>query len=136
MLWRYWDVLTVVSTDTSCPLPEIYSPEYVESHWYSWWEKMKFFEPGSHSSTEDRKTFSMVIPPPNVTGRLHMGHALTATLEDIMVRWWVMLLLFWKRNTLYLNSNYNLNKIEFCSDVFLLNWLSALVAIELLFNSL
>lgn len=42
----------------------------------------------SQSSTSDRKnTFSLILPPPNITGSLHLGHALTATIQDIIVRW-------------------------------------------------
>uniref|UniRef100_A0A667X2V9 Valine--tRNA ligase, mitochondrial n=1 Tax=Myripristis murdjan TaxID=586833 RepID=A0A667X2V9_9TELE len=66
--------------DTTVPFPSSYSPEYVESSWYQWWEKEGFFTPEHHS-------FSLCIPPPNVTGSLHLGHALTVAIEDALVRW-------------------------------------------------
>ncbi|XP_039976792.1 valine--tRNA ligase, mitochondrial [Xiphias gladius] len=75
--------------DTSLPFPPSYSPEYVESSWYQWWEKEGFFSPEQHerlSHTVDQ-TFSLCIPPPNVTGTLHLGHALTVAVEDALVRW-------------------------------------------------
>ncbi|KAK2829980.1 hypothetical protein Q5P01_017911 [Channa striata] len=75
--------------DTSLPFLSSYSPEYVESSWYQWWEKEGFFSPETHerlTHTEDQ-TFSLCIPPPNVTGTLHLGHALTVAVEDAIVRW-------------------------------------------------
>ncbi len=65
-------------------LDKVYKPENVEKKWYDFWLKKGYFTP----STDLReKTFSMVIPPPNVTGSLHMGHALNNTLQDIVVRY-------------------------------------------------
>uniref|UniRef100_A0A8C6WTZ7 Valine--tRNA ligase, mitochondrial n=1 Tax=Neogobius melanostomus TaxID=47308 RepID=A0A8C6WTZ7_9GOBI len=75
--------------DTSLPFPAAYSPDYVESSWYQWWEKEGFFRPEQHDSLPHavERTFSMCIPPPNVTGTLHLGHALTVAVEDALVRW-------------------------------------------------
>lgn len=75
--------------DTSLPLPPSYSPEYVESSWYQWWEKEGFFSPEQHEKLPHAvdQTFSLCIPPPNVTGSLHLGHALTVAVEDALVRW-------------------------------------------------
>uniref|UniRef100_A0A8C6WU45 Valine--tRNA ligase, mitochondrial n=1 Tax=Neogobius melanostomus TaxID=47308 RepID=A0A8C6WU45_9GOBI len=80
--------------DTSLPFPAAYSPDYVESSWYQWWEKEGFFRPEQHvryvkrpSGLGRSRTFSMCIPPPNVTGTLHLGHALTVAVEDALVRW-------------------------------------------------
>ncbi|XP_059352638.1 valine--tRNA ligase-like isoform X2 [Daphnia carinata] len=76
--------------DITCPLPESYNPRYVEACWYSWWEKEGFFSP---EYKRDIKTpnpkgqFVMVIPPPNVTGSLHLGHALTNSVEDTITRY-------------------------------------------------
>lgn len=42
------------------------------------------------SSSDHKKTFSLILPPPNITGSLHLGHALTATIQDIIVRWFVV----------------------------------------------
>uniref|UniRef100_A0A3Q1G266 Valine--tRNA ligase, mitochondrial n=2 Tax=Acanthochromis polyacanthus TaxID=80966 RepID=A0A3Q1G266_9TELE len=75
--------------DTSLPFPSSYSPEYVESSWYQWWEKEGFFSPERHEQLSHSvdQTFSLCIPPPNVTGSLHLGHALTVAIEDALVRW-------------------------------------------------
>ncbi len=59
-----------------------YNHKKVESKIYSYWEKNKLFKP-----KKNKKTFSMVIPPPNVTGSLHMGHALNNSLQDVLARY-------------------------------------------------
>lgn len=75
----------------TCPMPDTYSPQYVESIWYAWWEKEGFFKPeyGRRDILEEnpKGKFVMVIPPPNVTGFLHLGHALTNAVEDAITRW-------------------------------------------------
>ncbi|XP_017286196.1 valine--tRNA ligase, mitochondrial isoform X1 [Kryptolebias marmoratus] len=75
--------------DTSLPFPSSYSPEYVESCWYQWWEKEGFFSPEQHERLSHGvdQTFSLCIPPPNVTGTLHVGHALTVAVQDALARW-------------------------------------------------
>ncbi|XP_051271216.1 valine--tRNA ligase, mitochondrial isoform X4 [Dicentrarchus labrax] len=75
--------------DTSLLFPSAYNPEYVESSWYQWWEKEGFFSPEQHERLPHivDQTFSLCIPPPNVTGSLHLGHALTVAVEDALVRW-------------------------------------------------
>ena len=61
-----------------------YDPSKVEDKWYKYWLDKKFF----HAEVEqDKKPFSIVMPPPNVTGSLHLGHALDNTLQDILIRW-------------------------------------------------
>ncbi|GAB6021894.1 Valine--tRNA ligase [Chamberlinius hualienensis] len=74
-----------------CLLPDAYSPCYTEAAWYAWWEKMGFFKPeypGKSVVDENPKgKFVIVIPPPNVTGSLHLGHALTNSIEDVLTRW-------------------------------------------------
>ncbi len=65
-------------------LEKIYDPLKVEEKWMCFWEEMDLFHADAHS---DRPSFSMVIPPPNVTGSLHLGHALNSTLQDILARW-------------------------------------------------
>ncbi|XP_073404939.1 valine--tRNA ligase, mitochondrial [Dendrobates tinctorius] len=79
--------------DTSVPLPMAYSPRYVEAAWYSWWVKQGFFKPEYQSRLPHARPqiFSLCIPPPNVTGSLHLGHALTVAIEDSLVRWRRML---------------------------------------------
>ena len=60
-----------------------YSHREIESEWYSRWVTGGHFRPASTGG----KAFSMVIPPPNVTGSLHMGHALNTTLQDVLCRY-------------------------------------------------
>lgn len=64
-------------------LPKVYEPKSVEGKWYNFWLEKDYFHP---LADESKKTFSMVIPPPNITGSLHMGHALNNTLQDVMTR--------------------------------------------------
>ncbi len=61
-----------------------YAPEEVESRWYAYWEENGLF---AASENSEQKPFSIVIPPPNVTGVLHMGHSLNITLQDILCRY-------------------------------------------------
>ena len=67
-------------------LPKVYDPHKVESKWYENWLEGGYFE----AKGDDREKFSIVIPPPNVTGSLHMGHALDNTLQDILIRYKIM----------------------------------------------
>ncbi len=65
-----------------------YNPKEVENNYYKIWEKRGYFETdGNASIQKEDKNFSIMMPPPNVTGRLHIGHALTFTLQDIIVRY-------------------------------------------------
>jgi len=61
-----------------------YAPEEVETKWYTFWEQNRLF---AASENSEKKPFSIVIPPPNVTGVLHMGHSLNITLQDILCRY-------------------------------------------------
>lgn len=63
-------------------IPAKYNPASVEDKWYSYWLDKKFF----HSEPDNREAYTIVIPPPNVTGVLHMGHMLNNTIQDILVR--------------------------------------------------
>ncbi|WP_457573324.1 valine--tRNA ligase [Desulfolithobacter sp.] len=65
-------------------LPKAYEFNEVESRWYSYWQEHKTF---AATMEEGKPSFSIVIPPPNVTGVLHIGHALNNTLQDILVRY-------------------------------------------------
>jgi len=65
-------------------IPSAYEPGKIERKWYDFWLKQGYFTP---KIDPKRKPFVIIMPPTNVTGELHLGHALTATLEDIMVRW-------------------------------------------------
>ncbi|MEK4495003.1 valine--tRNA ligase [Ureibacillus sp. FSL W8-0352] len=64
-------------------MPTKYDPNSVEQGRYKWWLEGKFFEADPNS---DKKPYSIVIPPPNVTGKLHLGHAWDTTLQDIIIR--------------------------------------------------
>ena len=59
-----------------------YSPQEIESKWYDYWMEHRLF----HSEPDEREPYTIVIPPPNVTGMLHMGHMLNNTLQDVLVR--------------------------------------------------
>ena len=63
-------------------LPVKYNPLEVEDKWYAYWLKNKYF----HSEPDEREPYTIVIPPPNVTGVLHMGHMLNNTIQDVLVR--------------------------------------------------
>ena len=65
-------------------LPKIYDPKQVESKIYRYWTDGGWF----HAERDpDKKPFTIVIPPPNVTGQLHLGHALDETIQDVLIRW-------------------------------------------------
>lgn len=65
-------------------IPKAYDPKSVEDKWYKYWEENKFF----HSEVDEtKKPYTIVIPPPNVTGILHLGHILNNTLQDIYIRY-------------------------------------------------
>ena len=66
------------------PLATRYDPASFEQKWYAEWESKGYFTPEAKT---DLPAFSIVIPPPNVTGRLHNGHALVNTLIDVQTRW-------------------------------------------------
>ena len=63
-------------------IPSKYDPKIAENRWYDYWMEQKYF----HSTPDDREPYTIVIPPPNVTGVLHMGHMLNNTLQDLLTR--------------------------------------------------
>lgn len=65
-------------------LPKIYDPQQVENKWYQHWKEQGYFHPPADGEGEP---FTIVMPPPNVTGSLHLGHALDNTLQDVLIRW-------------------------------------------------
>ena len=73
----------------STPMATAYHPEAVESAWQDWWEASGYYscDPAAAVGRPEEEKFVMVIPPPNVTGSLHLGHALTAAVEDTLTRW-------------------------------------------------
>src|SRR4030095_4727276 len=72
------------ATEASRRLEKTFDPASFEERWYQVWETEGRFQP---QGPPDSPRFVMVIPPPNVTGRLHIGHALGRTLEDVIARW-------------------------------------------------
>ena len=65
-------------------LPKQYDPKEAQQRWLRFWDEHGYF----HSEPDpNRKPFTIVIPPPNVTGALHLGHALNNTLQDVLIRW-------------------------------------------------
>jgi valyl-tRNA synthetase len=86
-------VCTIISLiyllDMSSPMADSYNPRAVESAWYAWWEQAGFLKPRlrEDGSVLERGTYVVPIPPPNVTGSLHLGHALTNSIQDALIRW-------------------------------------------------
>ncbi len=80
-------VLVIKSFDD--PQYKAYNPTAVESAWYAWWEKEGFFKPEftADGKVKPEGSFVIVEPPPNVTGALHIGHALGNALQDTLIRW-------------------------------------------------
>jgi valyl-tRNA synthetase len=74
---------------TTPDLSKPYEPKEVEERWYAFWEEQKVFE-ASDDPGDARPVYVVPMPPPNVTGSLHMGHAQRCTLEDALVRWYRM----------------------------------------------
>jgi valyl-tRNA synthetase len=68
-------------------LPKAYEPGAIEARWAEYWIKEKLFSVPTPPKGETRPVFALLLPPPNVTGRLHMGHMLNQTQMDILVRW-------------------------------------------------
>ncbi len=70
-------------------LPKAYDPAAIEDHWAEYWVREKLFAQPTPATepAEDRKSFTMLLPPPNVTGNLHMGHMFEHTESDILIRW-------------------------------------------------
>jgi valyl-tRNA synthetase len=71
-------------TKTKDEMPKAYEPGKIENKWYQFWMEKGYFTPRIDAK---KKPFVIILPPTNITGELHLGHALTATLEDIMIRW-------------------------------------------------
>jgi valyl-tRNA synthetase len=67
-------------------IPKAYEPQAVESKWYQYWLDQKFFVADPARVSGQRPAYSIVIPPPNVTGMLHMGHVLNNTIQDVLAR--------------------------------------------------
>ena len=73
-------------------LPKAYDPSVIEERWARYWVEEHLFDVPTPKSTQDtEEKFTILLPPPNVTGRLHMGHMLNQTEMDILTRWHRML---------------------------------------------
>ncbi|MEX0823141.1 MAG: class I tRNA ligase family protein [Balneolaceae bacterium] len=70
------------SKNTTPEIPKQYDPSLTEEKWYNYWVENNYF----HSEPDERESYTVVIPPPNVTGVLHMGHMLNNTIQDVLVR--------------------------------------------------
>ncbi len=66
-------------------LQSVYNPKIVEDHWYQFWLENDLFT--ARENKDKGNNYSIVMPPPNITGSLHIGHALNNTLQDIIIRW-------------------------------------------------
>ncbi|TYZ58576.1 hypothetical protein PybrP1_009956 [[Pythium] brassicae (nom. inval.)] len=79
--------------DLKAPMAAAYNPVAVEAAWQAWWEQQGFFACSDEQiqAAKPDERFVMVIPPPNVTGSLHLGHALTVAIQDALTRWHRML---------------------------------------------
>lgn len=73
----------IQDTKTTPEMPTTYDPKEAERKWYTYWKENNYFQAGKRTGKE---TFTIVIPPPNVTGILHIGHALDFSLQDIIIR--------------------------------------------------
>ena len=67
----------------SFEISKAYEPKLVEPYWAEYWIEQHLFSP----QVSKKPSYVIVIPPPNVTGSLHMGHALNNTLQDVLIRW-------------------------------------------------
>jgi len=82
-----------------------YNPLAIESAWYDWWHAEGFFKPeyrapAKASADNNEEVFVIPLPPPNVTGTLHIGHALTLAIQDGLTRWYTFFLRFIEPNTI------------------------------------
>ena len=68
-------------------LPKAYDPAAIEEHWAEYWVRENLFHVTALDESSTHRNFTMLLPPPNVTGRLHMGHMLNQTEMDILARW-------------------------------------------------
>ena len=80
--------LTETTPESSASnLPKAYDPSIIEQRWADYWIQERLFDVPTPAAPDGQKTFSLLLPPPNVTGRLHMGHMLNQTEIDILMRW-------------------------------------------------
>ncbi len=75
-------ILKIKNYTINMAIPSKYEPQNVEDQWYNYWMEQGYF----HSTPDSREPYTIVIPPPNVTGVLHMGHMLNNTIQDVLIR--------------------------------------------------
>lgn len=82
-------IRAISKKDLSAPMAAAYDYTAVESQWNAWWESQNFYRANAERALTlpVSQRFVMMIPPPNVTGSLHLGHALTSSIEDALARW-------------------------------------------------
>ena len=92
----------------SQPMAAGYNPIAVEAAWYDWGLEQGFFKPPftSDNKVKPEGLFVITAPPPNVTGSLHIGHALTTAIQDCLVRWYVLSVYYPVRPNCYVKESY------------------------------
>ena len=84
---HYMEAKEFPQSKISLPMADSYDHKLVEEGWYDWWVKKEFFKADPQKLiSKEKKPFTILIPPPNVTGALHLGHALFITIQDAMIR--------------------------------------------------
>ena len=82
IFWSLYLFLQILKNLIKMAISEKYNPQDTEQKWYNYWLENKYF----HSEPNKKPAYTVVIPPPNVTGILHMGHMLNNTIQDVLVR--------------------------------------------------
>ena len=82
-----FECITVSVLALGSSFPDVFDPDQVERDWYQWWKENEYFRNAKPGNKTGKETFSMILPPPNVTGTLHLGHALTVAIQDSLCRW-------------------------------------------------
>ena len=82
IFWSLYLFLQILKNLIKMAISEKYNPQDTEQKWYNYWLENKYF----HSEPNEKPAYTVVIPPPNVTGILHMGHMLNNTIQDVLVR--------------------------------------------------
>lgn len=68
-----------------------YNPKAVEAGWYAWWQEQGYFKPEVIlKKNPNAPLYVIPIPPPNITGSLHVGHAMAISIQDALIRWYII----------------------------------------------
>ncbi len=76
--------MSQTNKEAALEMPKAYEAKTIDAKWYGFWERSGYFKPNKN---RDKSPYCIVMPPPNVTGSLHIGHALVNTLQDVLIRW-------------------------------------------------